>query len=121
MKAKRYEDLVVWQKSFSLVKNIYSLTENFPSEEKYSITSQLKRSCISIPANIAEGFGRYHIKEKIQFYNIAIASLNETENYLKLVKQIYFLNTEHLLKDCVEIRKMLSSYIRVIRTNQKDT
>jgi four helix bundle protein len=117
MKAKRYEDLIVWQKSFALVKNIYSLTEKFPNEEKYSMTNQVRRSCVSIPANIAEGFGRYHPKEKIRFYNISIASLNETENYLKLAQDLKISDTNALQKECVEIRKMLCSYIKAIRSN----
>lgn len=117
MKAKRYEDLVVWQKANTLVTNIYQLISTFPEEEIPAMIRQLRRACVSVPANIAEGFGRYHHKEKIQFYNISIALLNETENYLKLAKKLRFSETEQLLKDCVEIRKMLSTYIRKIRTN----
>lgn len=115
MKAKRYEDLIVWQKAHALTNTIYKITEGFPSTEKFTLVKQIRGSAISVPANIAEGFGRFHQKEKIQFYNIAVGSLNETENYLKLIKQVGFSEVEALLKECVEIRKMLCGYIRAIR------
>ncbi len=116
MKARRYEDLIVWQKAHTLVKSIYQISNQFPSEEKYSLTSQLCRSAISITGNIAEGFGRYHAKEKIQFYNISIASLNETDNYLKLVHELEYTDTISIQKECAIVRKMLSAYIKSIKT-----
>lgn len=115
MTAKSYKDLIVWQKAHDLVNAIYKITENFPSTEKFTLVKQIRGSAISVPANIAEGFGRYHKKEKIQFYNIAIGSLNETENYLRHVKQVNFANVDDILKDSIEIRKMLCGYIRAIR------
>ncbi len=78
--------------------------------------SQIRRSAISITGNIAEGFGRYHAKEKIQFYNISLASLNETDNYLKLAHELEYADTISIQKECVIVRKMLGSYIKSIRT-----
>jgi len=115
MKAKKYEDLIVWQKAHALTNTIYKITETFPSTEKFTLVKQIRGSAISVPANIAEGFGRFHQKEKIQFYNIAVGSLNETENYLKQIKQINYAQVDDLVKECVEIRKMLCGYIRAIR------
>lgn len=115
MKAKRYEDLIVWQKAHALTNTIYKITEDFPSTEKFTLVKQIRGSAISVPANIAEGFGRFHQKEKIQFYNIAIGSLNETENYLKQIIGIGLTDVGNLLEECVEIRKMLCGYIRAIR------
>jgi four helix bundle protein len=115
MKARSYEDLVVWQKAHALTNTIYKITEDFPSTEKFTLVKQIRGSAISVPANIAEGFGRFHQKEKIQFYNIAIGSLNETENYLKQIKGIGLTDIGNLLESCIEIRKMLCGYIKAIR------
>ena len=119
MTAKRYEDLIVWQKAHALTNAIYKITEDFPSTEKFTLAKQVRGSSISVPANIAEGFGRYHQKEKIQFYNIALGSLNETENYLKSIKDIGLAETNDFINDCIEIRKMLCGYIRAIRNTEK--
>ena len=115
MKARSYEDLMVWKKAHALTTSIYEITKTFPPEDKFTLVKQIRGSAISVPANIAEGFGRFHQKEKIQFYNIAVGSLNETENYLKLIKQVGLSEVEDSLKDCIEIRKMLCGYIRAIR------
>jgi len=119
MTARSYEDLLVWQKAHALVNTIYKITEKFPSTEKFTLVKQIRGSAISVPANIAEGFGRYHQKEKIQFYNIAVGSLNETENYLKTIKKTGLGETKDLINDCVEVRKMLCGYIRKIRNTPK--
>ncbi|MCX5815835.1 MAG: four helix bundle protein [Proteobacteria bacterium] len=68
MEIKSFEDLEVWNKAKDLVLKIYKMTVNFPKEETYSITSQMKRAALSVPANIAEGFGRYHYLNKAKFY-----------------------------------------------------
>ncbi len=96
MKAKRYQDLIVWQKAHILVKNIYKVTNKLPKEEKYGLTSQIRRSALSIPANISEGFGRFHLKDKVRFYLISKGSLNETENYLELIHDLKFVDVKSL-------------------------
>lgn len=68
MKIKSYRDLDIWKRSLSLVEEIYKITKNFPKEEIYGLTSQLRRSAVSIPSNIAEGFTRFHNKEYRQFF-----------------------------------------------------
>ena len=91
--SKSYENLSVWQKAHSLVLEIYIITKNFPKEELYGLTSQLRRAAISVPANIAEGFGRFSVAEKIRFYNISQGSLNEVKYYLLLAKELKFADT----------------------------
>ena len=81
-KAKSFADLLVWQKSHKFVLAIYKLTENFPKNEMYGLTSQLRRAAVSIPANIAEGFRRRSKTEKIRFMNIAHSSLEECNYYM---------------------------------------
>jgi four helix bundle protein len=75
--AKRFEELIVWQKAHQAVLSIYRISDNFPKTEVYGLTSQLRRSAISIPANIAEGFKKRTKPEKARFMNIAQGSLEE--------------------------------------------
>jgi four helix bundle protein len=82
MKIKTFQDLKVWQLSSELSKKISHVVKSFPKSERYSLSDDLLRAARSIPANISEGFGRYHFKEKIQFYNIAKGSVNEVQNHL---------------------------------------
>lgn len=82
MKLNSFKDLRVWQISSMLSKEIALLAKTFPNAERYDLADQMRRSARSIPANIAEGFGRYHFAEKIQFYNIAKGSTLEVKNHL---------------------------------------
>ncbi len=86
---KRFEDLLVWQKSREIVKMIYDLTRQDFISRDYGLVNQLQRSSISMMTNIAEGFERIHLKEKIQFYNIARASCGEVRSLLYVVVDIY--------------------------------
>jgi len=79
---KVFEEMPVWQKSMDLAVKIFRLTETLPRKEDYGLTSQIRRSALSVPANIAEGFGRNHIKDKLNFYYDSRASLSETKNHL---------------------------------------
>lgn len=83
-KIRTYRDLIVWEKSMNLVLKLYMITNLFPEEEKFGITSQLKRSAVSVPSNIAEGFGRNHTKDFIRFLRIANGSLYELETQIDL-------------------------------------
>lgn len=109
---KSYKELIVWQKSILLVKEVFILTDKFPSSEKFGIVSQMRRCAVSIPSNIAEGFGRRSIKGSSQFYSIAYGSSLELETQLiiakelKLAKDILFAPSENLL---LEVCKMLNS------------
>ena len=79
MKTKSFKDLIVWQKSYKLVLEIYKMTKGFPKTETYGLSQQMRRAAISIPSNIAEGYGRKHKAEYNQFLSIAYGSLLELE------------------------------------------
>ncbi len=79
MKVKDYKDLKVWQKGIEIVDKIYSITDHFPKDELYGLANQMRRSAISIPSNIAEGFVRNHLKEYIQFLYIPLGFCAELE------------------------------------------
>ena len=98
-----FERLDVWTKSRLLTKNIYNLTRKFPDEEKFGITSQLRRAAISVCSNIAEGSSRKSKKDQVHFYNIAFSSLMETLNQLIISEDLQFLNSESLLETRKEI------------------
>ncbi len=92
---KSFTDLIAWQEGHKLLLYIYKLTKNFPEDEKFGLTSQIKRSAVSISSNIAEGFGRNSRKDKLQFYAISKGSLYEAENQLKIALDLnYVTQTE---------------------------
>ena len=114
MKISSFEDLLVWRKSRDLVKLIYELTDGFPGSEKFNLVGQVKRCVTSIPANIAEGFSRFHLKESVQFYRNARGSLSELKSHLYVAfDQRYISKTDFDL--CIEkvneIGKMLNGLI----------
>lgn len=117
MKAHTYKDLIVWQKSFELVIEIYKITEEFPREEIYGLTSQIRRSAVSIPSNIAEGKLRGSDKEFRQFLLIAFGSGGELETQLSIAKRLLKTNKlDYTRIDplLAEVMKMLNKMIGVI-------
>lgn len=119
MKLQSYKDLVVWQKSVLLVKEVYVLTAALPREELYGLTSQVRRSAISIPSNIAEGYRRQGRNEYLHFLSIANASAAELETQLILVQELYPTAVcIQCLKLLEEVQKMLMSMIRKLRTSK---
>ncbi|MFA6135985.1 MAG: four helix bundle protein [Candidatus Paceibacterota bacterium] len=110
-KIKTFKELIVWQKSIRLVIEAYKLTDKFPKEEIYGLTSQIRRAAVAVPSNIAEGWARYHTKEFIQFIGIAYGSCAELDTQLEISKALkYISEVEYLsvLDKIVEIEKMLS-------------
>ncbi len=113
MKTHRLRDLLIWQKSMILVKDIYYLTENISSTEKYGLISQIRRCAVSIPSNIAEGAGRNNPKEFYQFLGIANGSSYELETQLLLLVELNFKSEEEilaLLNVLMEIQKMIYKF-----------
>ena len=111
---KEFFDLKVWQDSRKLVVRIYELTSEFPKQETYGLTDQLRRAVNSICANIAEGFGRHHPKEKIKFYYNARGSLYECKSHILVAKELKYLTSEittKLLNDFDHIGRMLNALI----------
>ncbi len=110
---QNYRKLKVWQKAYGLVLRIYVITKNFPKEELYGITSQMRRAAASISANISEGCGRKTRADLMRFLVIALGSLNETENFLLLARDLKYLTLkdfEMIDTDLIEVRKMLISF-----------
>jgi len=91
---KSFTGLRAWQEGHDLVVSIYKFTKNFPKEERYSLTDQMRRSASSITSNIAEGFARQGYKEKLRFYYIAQGSLTELKNQLLISRDIGYLNND---------------------------
>jgi four helix bundle protein len=116
VKTASFKDLIVWQKSFQLVKEIYALTRNFPKDEIYGLTQQMRRSAVSIPSNISEGYGRQFSKEYKQFLSIAYGSLCELETqYLLAVNLDYCHHNQSVENLMKEVGGMLYRMINPIR------
>lgn len=114
-----YKELIVWRKSIDLVTDIYAVTNIFPKEEMYGLTSQIRRSSISIPSNIAEGHSRRSTNDYVQFLKIARGSCAELETQLIISKNLDYLNLEKfqiLIEKASEISKMLNAVITKLQT-----
>ena len=118
---KTHKDLEVWKKSISFVTDIYKMTAEFPSNEIYGLTNQIRRAAVSIPSNISEGFSRTTDKELLQFLQIARSSATELDTQLIIAKNIGYISNEISGVDSqlLEIRKMLSALITKFRSRIK--
>jgi four helix bundle protein len=110
-----HKDLNVWKKAMDLAAQVYSLTAKFPKEELYGLTSQIRRSAVSIPSNIAEGAARHSRKEFIQFLHIASGSVAELETQLLLAIQIGLLSGDHIISHVEEVRRLLLGLLRSLK------
>jgi four helix bundle protein len=114
-KISSFTQLRTWQNSRVLAVEIYRLTKQFPPEEKFGLSSQIRRSAVSVSANIAEGFSRSGTKEKIQFYTIALGSLTETLSHAYIACDLDFLPQNELKsieEKVIEIQKMTNGLIK---------
>lgn len=110
-----YKKLIVWQKSHLLVKEIYKITSKFPKDELFGLVSQMRRCAVSVPANIVEGYGRNHVKEKLNFYHIARGSLSELEYCIDLTFELEYFGEEKYLNLLVmraEVGRLLTGFIK---------
>ncbi|MHC4221669.1 MAG: four helix bundle protein [Planctomycetota bacterium] len=108
MKTRSFKDLIVWQKGYRLVLEIYKVTKGFPKMEIYGLSQQMRRAAVSIPSNVAEGYGRGHKKEYNQFLSIAYSSLLELETQYMLARDIGYLNGSQLVEKLIdEVGRML--------------
>lgn len=117
---KGFEDLVVWQKAHSFVLSVYKHTKVFPKDELFGLTSQYRRAAVSIAANIAEGYGKKGINDKLRFYNIAEGSINECRYYVILSKDLGYVNPNEshaLYNELAIVQKLLSSYSKALKQN----
>jgi four helix bundle protein len=116
-----YRDLRVWQDAMALAESCYRATRGFPKEEMFGLTSQIRRSAASIPANIAEGHGRAHTQTFVQYLRISQGSLKELETHLMLAERVGMANrsqVEPLLEACEVLGKMLQSLITSLQRKQ---
>ena len=112
------ENLQVWQKEMALVTEVSQLTKSFPKDESYGLTSQLRRAAVSVPVTIAEGKGRYHRKEYVQFLDMARGSIYEAMTLVRVAQELGYVPTTHgatLLTRCSEITAMLNGLIRSLQ------
>jgi four helix bundle protein len=112
--------LLVWERAHFFAINVYKLTKQFPKEELYGITSQIRRAVVSIPTNIAEGSGRQSSKEFSRYLSIATGSASEVEYLIMLSKELAFINeheSDPLITEIDEIKKMLHSFQIKINSN----
>lgn len=113
-----YRKLLVWQKSMVFVTTIYKKVKTFPKEELYGLSSQIKRSAVSVPSNIAEGYGRKGHKDYLRFLNIALSSLFELQTQIEIAHNLQFIEKtifEKLYEQSREIERMLTSFIKKIK------
>lgn len=121
MLIKNFTDLVAWQESHKLVLEIYKITKSFPSEERFSLIDQLRRAAVSITSNIAEGFGRQGVKEKIQFLHLSLGSCFEVENQIIIAKDLGYIGNHDfvLLKESIQSSsRLINGFIRSIKLRQ---
>ncbi|MBL7732790.1 MAG: four helix bundle protein [Chitinophagaceae bacterium] len=117
---KTYQELDAWLKARELVKNIYLVTKNFPKEEIFGLAAQIRRCAVSVPSNIAEGYGRQYKKETIHFFYIARGSLYELETQIIIATDLLFIPQEVLndvIRQIEHCRKLLSGLIKYFENN----
>ena len=97
-----HKDLEAWKKSIELVKDVYSITKNFPSNEQFGLVSQMRRAAVSIPSNLAEGAARFSDKESIRFIEISLGSLAELETQIIIAKELNFIKENQVLLEKIK-------------------
>lgn len=115
---RSFRELLVWQRSYALALKIYRATSDFPKHEQYGLTGQMRRACVSIPSNIAEGYTRGHTTEYIRFAGMAYGSLAELQTQLMLARDLEYMNTETYDDLCAgyeELERMLAALIRGLK------
>ena len=123
MSGQSYRQLVVWQKSMRLVTDVYRMTENFPKVEMYGLTSQLKRSIVSVPSNIAEGQGRDSTREFIHHLSIAYGSLMEAETQIQIAVNLSYIGqieADKLIEQAAEVGRLMNGLSRSLRKSLTD-
>ena len=120
---KNYKDLKVWQKAYQLCITIYKLTKHFPKEEQYGLTSQIRRSAVSVPSNIAEGYGRKTTQEYMQSLYIAYGSHCELETQIMLSKDLGYIKSDDfqkLQRYIGDVERMLKALIKSLQNKHSN-
>ena len=111
---KLYQDLKIWMKARALVKQVYLASQNFPDDERFGLTSQIRRAIVSVPSNIAEGYGRNSSNDFRRFLRISLGSLYEVQTQLTLAHDLEFISEDaysSLANEIIELIKMLTVFI----------
>lgn len=114
-KIRSFKDLDSWRESHALVLMIYKLTKNFPREESFALTSQLRRAAISVTSNIAEGFSRISYKEKVNFYSMALGLLTEVQSQILIARDVGYLKNEdynEIDQQVLKVSKIINGLIK---------
>lgn len=114
-----FEEMPVWKKGMDLAQQIHSITEALPRKEDYGLTSQIRRSALSVPGNLAEGFGRRHTKDKLNFYYASRGSLAETRSHLIYGRKVGYFNgkdCDELLVQIEQVWKEINAIIKSFRS-----
>ena len=115
--AQSFQDLIVWQKAHEFVLHVYKISSKFPDNERYGLTSQLRRAAVSVPANIAEGFKKRTTPDKLRFYNISQGSLEECRYYLILFQDLGYAENSKSRSLLEDTSRLLNKYINTISRN----
>jgi len=113
--AKEFRDLIVWQKAHGLVLFIYTLSRKFPGFELYGVTSQIRRAAASVPANIAEGFKKRTVADKMRYLSISQSSLEECRYFLILIADLGYADTKDAMNRLEEVSRILEAYMKGTR------
>jgi four helix bundle protein len=120
MKTSSFEDLIVWQQAHAFVLKVYTTTSCFPKEELFCLTSQLRRAAVSVAANIAEGYRKTGVKDKLRFYNISEGSLEECRYYIILSRDLGYIDLpkyEEIYNTITSVSRLLTAYSKGLRNN----
>ncbi|HEY5714723.1 MAG TPA: four helix bundle protein [Candidatus Gracilibacteria bacterium] len=118
-KIKSFTDLEAWKESHRIALSIYKLTKDFPKEEIFGLTNQLRRASVSVSSNIAEGFSRYSNKEKHHFYRMALGSLTETQSQMLMARDINYVSKEafdSFAALSIQVSKLLNGLVKKVKT-----
>jgi four helix bundle protein len=109
---RTHKDLEIWQKSIDIIKEMYAMTANFPKEEMFGLTSQIRRAAVSVPSNIAEGAARQSTKENVQFLYVALGSLSELETQLIIAAKLNYAVKSDIFDDIEALRRKMLNFIK---------
>jgi four helix bundle protein len=116
---RSFRDLVAWQKAMDLCEHVYTLSKSFPAEERFGLTAQIRRAAVSVPSNIAEGYGRARTQDYLRFLNVALGSLAEVETQLLLSGRLGFRTDDDLASIMALVRELDRVLCALIRAVSK--
>ena len=110
-----HKDLDVWKMGIDIVEKVYRITEKYPKDEQFGLTSQLRRAVVSIPSNIAEGAARSSKREYLQYLYISLGSLAEVETQLIIANRLKYLNDDDIMENIEHLRRKLLNFIKYVK------